>query len=100
MTENPPRHIKKSTLTLANPFPGLRPFSVEESHLFFGREGQCETVLGYLTRNRFAAVTGASGSGKSSLIYCGLIPALVRWLYYRSRIEMENHRNTARKQSG
>ena len=76
MTENPPRHIKKNTLTLANPFPGLRPFSVEESHLFFGREGQCETVLGYLTRNRFAAVTGASGSGKSSLIYCGLIPAL------------------------
>ncbi len=76
MTENPPRHIKKSTLTLANPFPGLRPFSVEESHLFFGREGQCETVLRYLTRNRFAAVTGASGSGKSSLIYCGLIPAL------------------------
>jgi WD40 repeat protein len=76
MTENPPRPIKKSTLTLANPFPGLRPFSVEESHLFFGREGQCETVLGYLNRNRFAAVTGASGSGKSSLIYCGLIPAL------------------------
>ncbi|MBN2814367.1 MAG: hypothetical protein JXQ80_09835 [Bacteroidales bacterium] len=76
MTENPIRNIKTSTLTLANPFPGLRPFSVEESHLFFGREGQCETVLGYLARNRFAAVTGASGSGKSSLIYCGLIPAL------------------------
>jgi WD40 repeat protein len=76
MTENPPRHIRKNTLTLANPFPGLRPFSIEESHLFFGREGQCETVFGYLARNRFAAVTGASGSGKSSLIYCGLIPAL------------------------
>ncbi len=76
MTENPIRNIKTNTLTLANPFPGLRPFSVEESHLFFGREGQCETVLGYLSRNRFAAVTGASGSGKSSLIYCGLIPAL------------------------
>jgi hypothetical protein len=76
MTENPTRHIKTTTLTLANPFPGLRPFSVEESHLFFGREGQCETVLGYLAYNRFAAVTGASGSGKSSLIYCGLIPAL------------------------
>lgn len=76
MTENPIRNIKSGTLTLANPFPGLRPFSVEESHLFFGREGQCEIVLGYLARNRFAAVTGASGSGKSSLIYCGLIPAL------------------------
>lgn len=76
MTENPIRNIKTSTLTLANPFPGLRPFSVEESHLYFGREGQCEIVLGYLARNRFAAVTGASGSGKSSLIYCGVIPAL------------------------
>lgn len=76
MTENPIRNIKTNTYTLANPFPGLRPFSVDESHLFFGREGQCEIVLGYLARNRFAAVTGASGSGKSSLIYCGLIPAL------------------------
>ncbi len=76
MTENPNRYIKAATTTLANPFPGLRPFTVEESHLFFGREGQCETVLEYLAVNRFAAVTGASGSGKSSLIYCGLIPAL------------------------
>ena len=76
MTENPNRHIKPGTLTLANPFPGLRAFSTDESHLFFGREGQCEVVLQYLALNRFAAVTGASGSGKSSLIYCGLIPAL------------------------
>jgi WD40 repeat protein len=76
MTDNPNRYIKTNSLTLANPYPGLRPFSVDESHLFFGREGQCETVLEYLARNRFAAVTGASGSGKSSLIYCGLIPAL------------------------
>jgi WD40 repeat protein len=76
MTENPVRNIKTGILTQANPFPGLRPFSIEESHLFFGREGQCEIVLGYLAKNRFAAVTGASGSGKSSLIYCGLIPAL------------------------
>jgi len=59
-----------------NPFPGLRPFSIEESHLFFGREGQSEEVLHQLAKNRFVAVIGASGSGKSSLIYCGLIPIL------------------------
>lgn len=59
-----------------NPFPGLRAFGIEESHLFFGREGQSEVILEYLARNHFAAVTGASGSGKSSLIYCGLIPVL------------------------
>lgn len=59
-----------------NPFPGLRAFGVDESHLFFGREGQSEIVLEYLAEHRFAAVTGASGSGKSSLIYCGVVPIL------------------------
>jgi len=59
-----------------NPFPGLRPFKVEESHLFFGREGQSEEILTKLSDQRFVAVIGASGSGKSSLIYCGLVPVL------------------------
>ena len=59
-----------------NPFPGLRPFTISESHLFFGREGQSDEVLSKLSDNKFVAVIGASGSGKSSLIYCGLIPIL------------------------
>ncbi len=59
-----------------NPFPGLRPFGVEESHLFFGREGQSDELLIKLAENKFVGVLGASGSGKSSLMYCGLIPTL------------------------
>lgn len=61
---------------LINPFPGLRPFGIEESHLFFGREGQSDEVLTKLSENKFVAILGASGSGKSSLMYCGLIPTL------------------------
>ncbi len=61
---------------LINPFPGLRPFGIEESHLFFGREGQSDEVLVKLSENKFVAILGASGSGKSSLMYCGLIPTL------------------------
>jgi WD40 repeat protein len=57
-----------------NPFPGLRPFLPEESDLFFGREGESEEVLGKLLKNRFVTVMGASGTGKSSLIYCGVLP--------------------------
>lgn len=63
-------------IDLLNPFPGLRPFSFEESHLFFGREGQSDEVLLNLAQHRFTAVIGASGSGKSSIMYCGLIPIL------------------------
>ncbi len=61
---------------LDNPFPGLRPFTIEESHLFFGREGQSDEVLMKLYESRFVAVVGPSGSGKSSFIYCGVIPIL------------------------
>lgn len=59
-----------------NPFPGLRPFSIDESHLFFGREGQADEILVKLSENRFVTVMGYSGSGKSSLMYCGLVPVL------------------------
>jgi WD40 repeat protein/energy-coupling factor transporter ATP-binding protein EcfA2 len=59
-----------------NPFPGLRPFQMEESHLFFGREGQSDEVLLKLSRHRFVGVIGPSGSGKSSFIYCGVLPIL------------------------
>ncbi|MBS1809642.1 MAG: hypothetical protein JST84_15890 [Acidobacteria bacterium] len=59
-----------------NPFPGLRPFEFDESHLFFGRDGQCEQVLRKLSITRFVAVVGTSGSGKSSLARAGLLPEL------------------------
>lgn len=62
---------------LINPFPGLRPFGIEEGHLFFGREGQSDEVLVKLAENRFVGILGASGSGKSSFMYCGLVPSLV-----------------------
>jgi tetratricopeptide (TPR) repeat protein len=61
---------------LFNPFPGLRPFESDEDHLFFGREKQIDELLGRLRSCRFLAVVGTSGSGKSSLVRSGLIPAL------------------------
>lgn len=59
-----------------NPFPGLRPFSIEDSHLFFGRDSQIDDILSKISANRFVSVMGYSGSGKSSLMFCGLVPAL------------------------
>ena len=61
-----------------NPFPGLRAFQEDEDFLFFGREGQVAELLKRLRNQRFLAVVGTSGSGKSSLIRAGLIPALHR----------------------
>jgi hypothetical protein len=61
---------------IKNPFPGLRPFETDEYRLFFGREGQADELISRLSRARFLAVVGTSGSGKSSLIRAGLMPAL------------------------
>ena len=69
------QYIDEKVTTL-NPFPGLRPFKIEESHLFFGREGQSDEVLLKLSKSRFVGVIGPSGSGKSSFIYCGVLPIL------------------------
>ncbi|MEM1369893.1 MAG: High-affnity carbon uptake protein Hat/HatR, partial [Cyanobacteria bacterium P01_H01_bin.15] len=59
-----------------NPFPGLRPFELDEEHLFFGREGQSDELIRRLHRTRFLGVVGTSGSGKSSLVRAGLLPSL------------------------
>lgn len=61
-----------------NPFPGLRSFQEDEDFLFFGREGQIAELLKRFRNQHFLAVVGTSGSGKSSLIRAGLIPALHR----------------------
>lgn len=61
---------------MINPFPGLRPFGADEAHLFFGREEHVDELLEKLRSNRFVAVVGSSGSGKSSLVLAGLFPAL------------------------
>ena len=58
------------------PYPGLRPFARDEADIFFGRQEQISQLLGKLDANRFVAILGSSGSGKSSLVQAGLIPAL------------------------
>lgn len=71
------------TVASTNPFPGLRPFHEDEEHLFFGREKQVDAMVDIdkLAEKHFLAVVGTSGSGKSSLVNCGLRPALHRgWM--------------------
>ncbi len=56
------------------PYTGLRSFTEEESLYFKGRDLQTDQITALLEQNKFLVVTGASGEGKSSLIYGGLIP--------------------------
>jgi WD40 repeat protein/class 3 adenylate cyclase len=59
------------------PFKGLQYFDEVDSDLFFGRELLTAKLVQRLKETRFLSVViGASGSGKSSLVRAGLLPAL------------------------
>jgi WD40 repeat protein len=60
----------------ACPYPGMVPFDEADSARFFGREQEVQELVERLRLQPFLAVIGASGSGKSSLVRAGLIPAL------------------------
>ncbi|KAA3662250.1 MAG: hypothetical protein DWQ04_13990, partial [Chloroflexi bacterium] len=68
----------KTTRDTDAPFKGLRYFDESDASLFFGRERMTAGLVRHLGRYPFLAVIGASGSGKSSLVRAGLIPALRR----------------------
>src|SRR6516165_7145726 len=67
------------------PYPGLRPFKREETDLFFGREDCVDKLIDILARERFLAVLGSSGSGKSSLVKTGLLAGLELGLMAKAR---------------
>ncbi|MBO7568667.1 MAG: hypothetical protein J6T60_16385, partial [Bacteroidales bacterium] len=56
------------------PYPGLRPFTEEESIFFKGRDLHIRQIVKMLEQNKMAFITGASGDGKSSMVYAGVIP--------------------------
>ena len=61
---------------LRNPYKGLRGFEEHDADDFFGREALIDELKGRLVDERLLAVVGPSGSGKSSAVHAGLLPAL------------------------
>lgn len=65
---------------VGNPYKGLLAFTESDAELFYGRETSTKQLIDRLAETheygRFLAVVGPSGSGKSSLVKAGLVPAL------------------------
>jgi WD40 repeat protein/tRNA A-37 threonylcarbamoyl transferase component Bud32 len=62
----------------ACPYRGLIAFGTDDDDLFFGREEVVASILDRILDGGFLAVVGASGSGKSSLVHAGFVPAYRR----------------------
>ena len=58
------------------PYRGLKYFREEDAKFFFGRDDCTHELLSKIASSPIVAVVGASGSGKSSVVRAGLVPAL------------------------
>ncbi|MDH3539793.1 MAG: protein kinase, partial [Acidimicrobiia bacterium] len=65
-----------ATVVTRNPYKGLQAFTESDATDFFGRDDLVSQLVKTLESQRFLAVVGPSGSGKSSLVRAGLMPAL------------------------
>lgn len=59
-----------------NPYRSLEAFREQDARYFMGRDQDIKDVLTLLQQRPFVAVVGASGSGKSSLLFAGVVPQL------------------------
>ncbi|HYW50703.1 MAG TPA: caspase family protein [Gemmatimonadaceae bacterium] len=67
------------TLTFENnPWLGLTSYDAGDSALFFGRDAEIAALCSRITSTPLTVVLGASGTGKSSLVKAGAIPALAK----------------------
>ena len=63
----------------SNPYQGLRPFGTDDAGRFFGRDALTADILRIIRQGqRLVTVVGASGTGKSSLVRAGVVPALAK----------------------
>jgi formylglycine-generating enzyme required for sulfatase activity len=65
MPNRPPEHIK-------SPFKFLDPYTRADRAIFFGRKEEAELLYQYVNKHRLVLVYGQSGTGKTSLVQCGL----------------------------
>lgn len=70
--------VVRRAISGVSPYKGLLAYQADDAEDFFGRDTDVAALLARVAASRLLAVVGASGSGKSSLVRAGLLPALRR----------------------
>ena len=76
MAAGPAEAVKPGPPSDVPPFRGLEAFDEQHADVFFGREALTQQLVERLRSDRFLAVVGPSGSGKSSVVRAGLVPEI------------------------
>ena len=85
----PVTHADTCQDDLSCPYQGLYYFESNHAELFYGRDTKIQELVEATKNRNFIPILGASGSGKSSLVFAGLIPELDKqknWLFTYFRL--------------
>jgi hypothetical protein len=77
--------VTQRPLIATSPYRGLDRFEEGNKDLFFGRDQLIKSLLAQLGASNVLLVLGASGSGKSSVVRAGVLPALAQLIGARFR---------------
>lgn len=72
----PNHRLNLPPIPKSNPFKGLQSFNETDKELFYGRDRVIKQLLDRVMEQSLTVVSGASGTGKSSVVKAGLIPQL------------------------
>ena len=81
------------TRAVKSPFKFLDAFTLEDRDAFFGRDKEVATLYDYVNKNRLVLVYGQSGTGKTSLVQCGLAGRFDITDWYPISIRRQNNIN-------
>ncbi|MGF7039725.1 hypothetical protein [Mucilaginibacter lappiensis] len=65
-----------NVMALGFRYPGIKPFSIEDQDLFFGRDGDINTLFKLICVEQLIVLYSKSGLGKSSILNAGITPKL------------------------
>ena len=71
----PALEVRAAWVEERSPYPGLSSFTEKDAAHFFGREAEVEALWQRLENHRLLAIIGPSGTGKTSFVRAGVIPA-------------------------
>jgi len=81
-----------------SPFKFLESYSKEDKDIFFGRDKEVEEIYARLFKSSLLLVYGASGTGKTSILNCGIANKFAETDWYPLHVRRRNDINTSIRQ--
>jgi hypothetical protein len=72
-------------------YPGVKPFSLSEKSLFFGRDEDVNLFSKYVEAENLTVLYAKSGMGKSSILQAGILPIFIEYNYLYIPLRFSNY---------